>query len=102
LVVNDLMTARMLQFEHIIATELPLVADDVNLDADARDALDAYVVGLQDWVAGILDWHILTGRYGESELRHRYRKPPQRFGGPAGLGVSATVIGLLNDIKAPV
>ena len=50
--------------------------------ASARKALDEYVVGLQDWMAGILDWHILTGRYPESALRRRYRTPPrQRFGG---------------------
>ncbi len=101
-VVNDLMTSRLRQFEHIIATELPLVADDVNLDADSRDALDAYVVGLQDWMAGILDWHMLTGRYGESALRRRYRTPPRRFGGPTGLGTSTTVIGLLSSMGVPV
>jgi germacradienol/geosmin synthase len=101
LVVNDLMTARLLQFEHIIATELPVIADDLGLDADARGALDAYVVGLQDWMAGILDWHLLTRRYNEPELRRRYRTPPRRLGGPTGLGTSATVIGLLNSMKAP-
>jgi germacradienol/geosmin synthase len=101
LVVNDLMTARMRQFEHIIATELPVVADDFDLNADAREALDAYVVGLQDWMAGIFYWHTWTGRYGEPELRRRYRTPPQRLGGPTGLGTSATVIGLLNSMKAP-
>ncbi|MGH4002344.1 MAG: terpene synthase family protein, partial [Pseudonocardiaceae bacterium] len=97
-VVNDLMTSRMLQFEHIIATELPFLADDFNLDADAREALDAYVVGLQDWMAGILDWHMLCGRYDESALRRRYRTPPLRFGGPTGLGTSATVIKLLDSM----
>ncbi|MGH3902570.1 MAG: terpene synthase family protein [Pseudonocardiaceae bacterium] len=101
LVVNDLMTARMRQFEHIVANELPLVADDFNLDADAREAMDAYVVGLRDWMVGILDWHMLTGRYSESALRRRYRTPPQRFGGPTGLGTSSTVIGLLKNMKAP-
>ncbi|MGH3922899.1 MAG: terpene synthase family protein, partial [Pseudonocardiaceae bacterium] len=101
-VVNDLMASRMLQFEHIIATELPVLVDEFDLDADAREALDAYVVGLQDWMAGILDWHILTRRYGESALRRRYRTPPQRFGGPSGLGTSATVIGLLSSMGAPV
>jgi germacradienol/geosmin synthase len=108
-VVNDLMTSRLLQFEHIIATELPALADDVNLDADAREALDAYVVGLQDWMAGILDWHMLTGRYPESALRRRYplglddrRTPPQRFGGPTGLGTSAALIDLLGSVRTPV
>ncbi|MGH3962234.1 MAG: family 2 encapsulin nanocompartment cargo protein terpene cyclase [Pseudonocardiaceae bacterium] len=101
-VVNDLMTSRMLQFEHIIDAELPAVADDVNLDGDSREALDAYVVGLQDWMAGILDWHMLTRRYRETALRRRYRTPPQRFGGPTGLGTSAAVIGLLSSMGAPV
>jgi germacradienol/geosmin synthase len=99
-VVNDLMTSRMLQFEHIIATELPFAADDLGLDSDARDALGEYVVGLQDWMAGILEWHMLTGRYSEPALRRRYRRPQQRLGRPTGLGTSATVIGLLSRMKA--
>ncbi|MGH3784831.1 MAG: terpene synthase family protein [Pseudonocardiaceae bacterium] len=95
-VVNDLMTARMLQFEHILATELPFVVEDLGLDADAREALDEYVVGLQDWMAGILDWHMLTGRYPEAALRRRYRRPPPGLGGPTGLGTSVAVIQLLS------
>jgi germacradienol/geosmin synthase len=107
-VVNDLMTSRLLQFRRIIATELPVLVDDFDLDADAREALDAYVVGLQDWVAGILDWHMLSGRYPESALRRRYslglddrRKPPYRLGGPTGRGTSATLIDLLSSMQAP-
>ncbi|MDQ2881875.1 MAG: germacradienol/geosmin synthase [Actinomycetota bacterium] len=95
-VVNDLMTARMLQFEHILATELPFVVEDLGLDTDAREALDEYVVGLQDWMAGILDWHMLTGRYPEAALRRRYRRPPPGLGGPTGLGTSSAVIQLLS------
>jgi germacradienol/geosmin synthase len=100
LVVNDLMTSRLLQFEHIIATELPPLAGDFNLDADAREALHAYVVGLQDWVAGILDWHRLTGRYDESALRQRYRMPTRLLSGPTGLGTSAARIGALAGAGA--
>lgn len=96
-VVNDLMTSRMRQFEHIIATELHVVIDDFQLDAAACEALDGYVVGLQDWMAGILDWHMLCGRYPEPELRRRYRTgsyqtKPQRLGGPTGLGSAATFV----------
>ncbi|HEX6405501.1 MAG TPA: germacradienol/geosmin synthase [Pseudonocardiaceae bacterium] len=96
-VVNNLMTSRMRQFEHIIATELPLIVDEFGLDATARDALDGYVVGLQDWMAGVLDWHILCGRYPEPALRRRYRRNPQRLAGPTGLGTSATVISCLRS-----
>jgi germacradienol/geosmin synthase len=91
-VVNNLMTSRMHQFEHIIDTELPLIVEEFQLDASAREALDHYVVGLQDWVAGILDWHVTSGRYSEPALRRRYEKKPLRLGGPTGLGTSATWI----------
>ncbi|MGH3764743.1 MAG: terpene synthase family protein [Pseudonocardiaceae bacterium] len=90
-VVNDLMTSRLRQFEHIIADELPVLVDEFNLAADAREALQAYVGGLQDWVAGILDWHMSSGRYENSALRRRYRKQPQRLRAPSGLGISATL-----------
>lgn len=88
LVVRDLMTARLQQLEHIIATELPLLQDELELDADAREDLAAYVEGLQDWVSGILDWHRETGRYDEAALR-RDRTPPPVLRGPLGLGTSA-------------
>jgi germacradienol/geosmin synthase len=96
-VVNDLMTSRMRQFEHIIATELPLIIDEFQLNAAAREALDGYVVGLQDWMAGILDWHMLCGRYPEPALRRRYQTKPRRLGGPTGLGSAATVISGLRS-----
>jgi germacradienol/geosmin synthase len=101
-VVNDLMTSRLLQFQHIIATELPVLITDFALDADAREALDGYVVGLQDWMSGILDWHMLCGRYHEAALRRRYRTPLRRFGGPTGLGTSAVLLDLLSGGRAPV
>jgi germacradienol/geosmin synthase len=96
-VVNNLMTSRMRQFEHIIATELPVVIEEFNLTANAREALRAYVGELQDWIVGIFDWHMLSGRYDESALRHRYRKPSQRPDGPSGLGTSATFISGLRS-----
>lgn len=101
-VVNDLMTSRMRQFEHIITTELPLIVDEFQLNAPGREALDGYVVGLQDWMAGILDWHMLCGRYPEPELQSRYqtasyRNRPRRLGGPTGLGSAATVISGLRS-----
>ncbi|HVQ99636.1 MAG TPA: hypothetical protein VMS16_12680, partial [Mycobacterium sp.] len=100
-VVNNLMTSRMRQFEHIIAAELPVIAEEFQLDAAAREALDDHVVGLQDWVAGILDWHMTSGRYPEPALRRRYQKKPQRLGGPTGPGISAASIsGLRGHVVA--
>jgi germacradienol/geosmin synthase len=69
LVVNDLMTGRMQQFEHIIDTELPHVADQFFLDGEERASLELWVTMMKDWVAGILVWHQVTSRYPEASLK---------------------------------
>ncbi len=74
MIVNDLMTSRMQQFEHILATELPGVLDQAGLDDAARASLHRYVTGLQLSMAGTLQWNKITGRFKESELRH-HRRP---------------------------
>jgi len=62
-VVHDLMTQRMRQFEHVIAHELPVVAEDFELSGQARAALDGYVGDLRNYVAAILNWHRSVDRY---------------------------------------
>lgn len=88
-VVNDLMTSRMRQFEHVVSTELPTLFDDFNLDADARNTLTGYAAELKDWLAGILTWHAGCHRYEESELRYHPAAGIPPFGRPVGLGTSA-------------
>lgn len=93
-IVNDLMTSRMRQFEHIVATELPALFDDFDLDEEARKTLGGYVAELQDWMAGVLLWHMRTRRYDESELHY----PPattRPVGAPTGLGTAAAHLGAL-------
>nr|WP_204745229.1 germacradienol/geosmin synthase [Glycomyces paridis] len=68
-VVNRLMTARLEQFELLAATELPALAEDLELDAGAREGLEAYVADLRNWMCAILHWHRETDRYREDELR---------------------------------
>ncbi|MGK5556901.1 terpene synthase family protein, partial [Actinomadura kijaniata] len=74
-IVKDLMAARLREFERIAATELPLVAADLELDGRALAALDGYVDELREWMAGIAKWHHGTRRYREPELLRRYRPP---------------------------
>ncbi|MFD3613814.1 germacradienol/geosmin synthase Cyc2 [Streptomyces sp. NPDC058676] len=62
-VVHDLMTQRMRQFEHVAAHELPIVYDDFALSAEAREVMQGYVLDLQNWMAGILNWHREVDRY---------------------------------------
>ncbi|MFJ6212703.1 family 2 encapsulin nanocompartment cargo protein terpene cyclase [Streptomyces sp. NPDC092296] len=96
-VVNDLMTARMQQFEHIVSVELPALYDEFALDAEARRTLTGYAEELQDWMAGILTWHQGCHRYEEAELRRNagLAEPGRLLRGPSGLGTSAARLGAL-------
>ncbi|GGX82223.1 hypothetical protein GCM10010510_29100 [Streptomyces anandii JCM 4720] len=70
-VVNDLMTQRMRQFEHVVAHELPVLYDDFELSEEARLAMAGYVLDLQNWMAGILNWHQRVDRYKADWLARR-------------------------------
>lgn len=90
-VVTDLVHARLQQFEHTVATELPVLFEDFGLDAQARGALLQYVRELGDWMAGILHWHRTCTRYTEAEARRvpalaAAAASPVAVGGP-GLGM---------------
>ncbi|MFI1498143.1 family 2 encapsulin nanocompartment cargo protein terpene cyclase [Streptomyces platensis] len=87
-IVDDLMTSRMREFQHVAAHELPVVYDDFQLSPEAREAMDGYVRELEHWMAGILIWHRDCRRYRASELRHPAGSPG-RLGAPTGLGTSA-------------
>ncbi|MEC4017585.1 family 2 encapsulin nanocompartment cargo protein terpene cyclase [Streptomyces sp. H27-D2] len=91
-IVNDLMTSRMREFQHTVSTQLPVLFDDFDLDAEARATLTGYAAELEDWLAGILTWHEGCHRYEESELRRQPAVPTFSIGGPTGLGTSAARI----------
>ncbi len=68
---HSLMKRRTEEFLHIVAEQLPRLYEDRKLDAAARAGLDAYVGELQDWLAGVLNWHLKAARYGEDDLRRQ-------------------------------
>ncbi|MEO3874303.1 terpene synthase family protein [Nonomuraea sp. B12E4] len=91
-IVNDLLTSRVQEFEHIVEHELPVLTVEFGLDGEARNELDGYVDELRNWVAGVLNWHRHCSRYDEESLRRHHRPPRVRLCGPTGLGTSAAVI----------
>lgn len=91
-VVNDLLTSRMRQFQHVAEHELPVLYDDAGLDEEARRALRGYVEELQNWMSGILVWHRECRRYDEASLLRHHRPPRPLPGGPTGLGTSAALV----------
>lgn len=88
-VVNNLMTSRMQQFQYLLDNDLPILVDELGLDDEQLRAYAAYVAGLQDWMAGILDWHRITRRYDEDFLRRHNASPLVSVGGVARLGGAA-------------
>ncbi|MFE3493469.1 germacradienol/geosmin synthase [Streptomyces sp. NPDC059175] len=99
-IVDDLMRSRLRQFLHVKEHELPLLYEEFDLDGDGRAALDAYVRELEDWLAGILNWHRGVRRYGEEDL-HRPGSAPLLPGRPllpdrpTGPGTASTRIASL-------
>jgi germacradienol/geosmin synthase len=93
-IVNDLITARMQEFEHVVDSELPVLFESANLDAGARAVLLGHVGELRNWLAGILHWHEHCHRYAEADLiaNSRPAQPPTQLGPPTGLGTSAARI----------
>ncbi len=83
-VVADLMNQRMRQFEHVVEHELPVVYGDFQLPEEARAVMRGYVTDLQNWMAGILNWHRSVDRYKDEYLsgrvhgflQHRSPAPP--------------------------
>lgn len=87
-ITDDLMRGRLRQYEHVKKNEVPLLYAEFGLDSEARAAFQAYLRELEDWLAGVLNWHRSVRRYGTEDLRsgsgsallHR---------DPTGLGTSA-------------
>lgn len=86
-IVNQLMTARMQQFEHLVNVELPVLFENFSLNLEGREALLAYVIELQYFMSATLQWHLHTGRYLEGELRRATTRPFTGY--PTGLGTAA-------------
>ncbi|HEY1351719.1 MAG TPA: germacradienol/geosmin synthase [Ktedonobacteraceae bacterium] len=88
--VNDLMAARLRQFQRIVTLELPALSDDFKLNARQRTRLRHYAISLQDWMAGVLKWHQMCHRYpGFADPTSQSKK---QFSGPTGLGTAAANI----------
>ena len=92
-VVGGLMAARMRQFRDIVTVELPELFDLLHFDAATREALQSHARNLQNWLAGILNWHQGCHRYAAADLISNARPArPELFCGPTGIGTSAVSI----------
>ncbi|MCM2390605.1 terpene synthase family protein [Streptomyces albipurpureus] len=92
-IVDDLMNGRLRQIQHMKEHELPLLCEDFALDTTGRAALDAYVREIEDWLAGILNWHQKVARYRPQDVHSG--AGTALLGGPTGLGTTAARVATL-------
>lgn len=85
-VVADLIAARLRQIGSIIG-ELPSIAIEYDLDAEAKAGLHRYVEALKSWLAGELLWTQRSGRFSFSPSPTR-----KSFHSPTGLGTAAVLV----------
>jgi germacradienol/geosmin synthase len=88
------MTARMQQFEQLVAVDLPTLCADFGLSDEVRRVLNHYAEELQNWMSGILVWHQGCDRYDEATLLGQAVAPVKEYKlvGATGLGTSAARI----------
>ncbi|MGW4164651.1 terpene synthase family protein [Streptomyces sp. NPDC004788] len=98
--VDDLMRGRLRQYEHVKKHEVPLLFQDFGLDAAGRAAFGAYLRELEDWLAGVLNWHRSVRRYGADDL-HAGAGTSLARRGPQGLGTSAARLAAAYGSLAP-
>ncbi|MFE0733729.1 germacradienol/geosmin synthase [Streptomyces sp. NPDC058855] len=94
---DDLMRGRLRQYEHLKLREVPLLCDDFGLGREARAAFASYLRELEDWLAGILNWHRSVRRYRAEDV-HRGAGTAFARRGPTGLGTAAARVG---EVFAP-
>ncbi|NWC07442.1 germacradienol/geosmin synthase [Pseudomonas agarici] len=80
--VGRLRDARIRQFEHIVAVELPVLFEEFALDAEGRQLILSYAQRLQDYIAGVAHWHEVVIRYREPRP---YSLPVPRWMSPSTL-----------------
>nr|WP_236719186.1 germacradienol/geosmin synthase [Wenjunlia vitaminophila] len=88
-IIGDLMNDRMAQFQHVTAHELPVLCDDLGLGPEARQALQAYLRDLENWLSAILTWHHGCRRYTEADLKRQQSRPPRLTSSAASPTVGA-------------
>jgi len=96
---SNLGASQLRQFEYTVATELPALFDELDLDTSAREGVLTYVEGLQSYMAGSLGW--MLGDSPPETASQDVPAPPQRSIVPTGLGTSAARIGSLSGVGSP-
>ncbi len=81
--IGDQLAGRMHQFENTALLEVPPLIEEHQLGVLACQCIFRYIRGLQDYMAGCLEWHKRSGRYVEAPTNEA-RTPGLPYIGPTG------------------
>jgi germacradienol/geosmin synthase len=98
--VNELITQRREQFDHMAAIDLPAVLEHLKFDSAAGEGAARYIQLLRDWMAGVLRWHRLTRRYDDPGMPAAAPVSWQPGETLSGLGMSAARLISTLEINA--
>ncbi|MCK2244391.1 MULTISPECIES: polyprenyl synthetase family protein [unclassified Crossiella] len=85
---NDMITARVRQFEHIAEVEIPEMCQAHQLSTAQRATVLDHVDSLRDWLPGWLAWHQRAARYQSTDPVAAVQTVTRRLAGPTGLGTA--------------
>ncbi|MER7670631.1 terpene synthase family protein [Kitasatospora sp. NPDC096128] len=100
-IVDDLMHSRLAQFQHVAQKELPVMYQDFGLSAEARELLDGYVRELENWLAGVLNWHRECRRYRTEDLERHFGAERDLAGAVRARAAGATPVAVAVPGPAP-
>jgi hypothetical protein len=69
--VNQMITARMVAFEHAARIALPAACAELGLGQKERAAAQGWIDGLRTWQAGLHEWQLQSPRYSGGVARER-------------------------------
>ncbi|MFH9349158.1 germacradienol/geosmin synthase [Kitasatospora sp. NPDC017646] len=100
-IVDDLMHSRLDQFQHVARKELPVMYEDFELGVRAREMLGGYVEELENWLAGILNWHEGCRRYRTEDLERHFGAERDLAGAVRARAAAAPPAGEVARVTAP-
>ena len=101
-VTGDLMNERMRRFQYAVNVELPALLDTLSCGAGVREAAYGYARRLENWLSGILHWHLGCHRYAEADLI-QFSRPVAVIGRASDrISAPAAVTSRSSSIRTPM
>ena len=94
---NEMITARVRQFEHIADVDIPEMCAEHDLSTGERAIVSGFVDTLRNWLPGWLEWHRRAERYASEGTAAVAGSVTHHLAGPTGFGTGTARRQLLTS-----